>query len=296
MPALSKTLSLASALVVAAALAGCAGLSGSPAASPSLTSPADLAVQVGKLPGVLSAEISGDYLIVTIATTTDDPTVLSTARAANEIAHGWEGKVDFVRERGAYDPATDTSPLSPWDEVVYPGDPVEVEARLRDVLAVEKLPDVASVSIDGGWPSVALTSLDTFAESFRTLSALPRFAEGATYSYVGDVPRLYIVHIAERMSPESIEAVIRIAVEHPEVEVELQSLTSTGNRWPELYVARLTPEEVVAVAAQLSDPGLADADPEGYPIPFQLRDPDCRRSGVDLRYLRRRPRVTSEYR
>jgi hypothetical protein len=272
MPALSKTLPLAVALVVAVAvgLAGCAGLPGSANPSPSFTSPADLAVQVGELPGVVSAELSGDYVIVTIAATADDATVLSTARAANEIAEGWDGEVDFVREGRAYDPVTDTSSRSPWDEVVYPGDPDEVEARLSEVLAIEKLPDVVSVSVDDGWPSVILGSLDTFAESFRAMSALPSFSNGGTYSYAGEVPRLHIVHIAERMSPESIEAVIRIAVEHPAAEVELQSLTSVGNRWPELYVAGLTPDEVVVVHAQLSDPALADADPEGYPIPFQL--------------------------
>lgn len=139
-----------------------------------------------------------------------------------------------------------------------------------ELLAIEKAPDVVRVAIVDGWPNVVLGSLDTFAESFRTLSAMPGFEDGATYSYVGEQPRLSVVHLPERMSREAIEAVIRIAVENPESEVELQSLTTPGNRWPELWVARLTEEQRVRVDAQLRDPSLADADPEGYSIPFQL--------------------------
>jgi hypothetical protein len=231
----------------------------------------DLVELVAELPGVVAVDASGDeYLSITIGMDADDATVLATARSANEIASGWPGRASLIREPGTADPAADVTPPMPWDEQIYPGDPAEIDARLQTVLAIEKLPDVVSVSVDAGWPTVVLGSLDGFAESFRTLSALPAFAEGATYSYAGELPRLHVVHIAERMNAESIEAVIRIAVEHPEAEVELQSLTSPGNRWPQLYVAGLTPEEVVAVQTQLDDPALADADPEGYPIPFQL--------------------------
>jgi hypothetical protein len=231
--------------------------------------------RITTLDGVISADASSDdeYLTVSIARDADDPTVLAVARDAAGLADeaNWPGSVTLTRASTGLDPETDMTPLSPWTQDIYPGDPAEIEADLTLVLALEKLPDVASAHISAeGWPSVQLTSLNTFASTFRTLSALPQFAKGAAYSYVGELPTLHVVHIPERMSTEAIEAVIRIAVENPEAEVELQSLTSEGNRWPELWVARLTEEQRARVDAQLRDPALADADPEGYSIPFQL--------------------------
>lgn len=256
-------------------VAGCAGLVGSPSPSPSPSPAAWLLERVAALAGVASADASSSdtYLSVLIARDADDPTVLAVARDAAELAGEarWPGVVTLTRASAGLDPETDVAPLPPWSQNVYPGDPDKIEQTLALVLALEKLPDVASTDISAeGWPTVRLASLDSFAATFRTLSQLPQFADGATYAYVGEVPKLHIVHIPERMSVEAIEAVIRIAVENPECEVELQSLTSVGNRWPELWVARLTEEQRVRVDAQLRDPALADADPEGYSIPFQL--------------------------
>lgn len=260
-------------VVVLFFLAGCAGSPGMPGPSPSPA--AWLVERVSELDGVLTAEASssGDHLTVRIAEDAGDATVLATARDVNALAGeaSWAGTATMVRATSGLDPATDVSPLPAWTQDVYPGDADAIEAEFALLLAVEKVPDVVSVDISPeGWPSVGLASLDTFAATFRTLSALPAFGEGATYAYAGEVPMLVIVHIPERMSTEAIEAVIRIAVENPECEVELQSLTSVGNRWPELWVARLTEEQRARVDAQLRDPALADADPEGYSIPFQL--------------------------
>lgn len=254
-------------------IAGCAGPAAAPSPSPS--SAAWLLERITALEGVFSADASpgNDYLAVQIAQDVDDPTVLAVARDAADLADtaSWPGSVTLNRATAGLDPDTDTTPLPQWSQDIYPGDPVSIEATLTLVLALEKLPDVASTHVSAeGWPSVHISSLDTFASTFRTLSALPQFAEGATYSYTGEAPKLHVVHIPERMSAEAIEAVIRIAVENPECEVELQSLTSEGNRWPELWVARLTEEQHARVDAQLRDPALADADPEGYSIPFQL--------------------------
>jgi hypothetical protein len=262
-------------LLLVLVLAGCAGFPGAPAPSPSPSPAAWLVERITAIDGVLSADPSPDdgYLNVQIATDADDATVLAAAREAAGWAEeaSWPGSVTFTRAGAGYDPETDITSPPRWSQDVYPGDPDETEATLTLVLALEKLPDVVSTGISAeGWPTVILGSLETFASTFRTLSALPAFAGGATYSYIGEVPRLSIVHIPERMSAEAIEAVIRIAVENPECEVELQSLTSEGNRWPELWVARLTEEQRARVDAQLRDPALADADPEGYSIPFQL--------------------------
>ena len=255
------------------ALTGCAGLAASPSPSPS---PAAWVIErITALDGVLSADASlgEDYLTVVIAQDADDATVLAAARDSAGLAEqaSWPGSVTLTRATDGLDPETDMTPLAPWTQEVYPGDPDEIAATLTLVLTLEKLPDVVAVDLSAeGWPTVRLGSLETFVATFRTLSALPAFAKGATYDYAGEVPRLHVVHIPERMSAEAIEAVIRIAVENPESEVELQSLTSEGSRWPELWVAHLTEDQRARVDAQLRDPSLADADPEGYSIPFQL--------------------------
>lgn len=242
---------------------------------PEAASVDDIVDDLKSLPGVTAVETYGspESISVTIARDADDDTVLATAAAAHDIAEAgdWDGDVVFARERGepGADPDPDLPPSSPWRQTVFPGDPTEVAALLTEVLAIEKLPDVVGIAIIDGWRHVQLASIETFAESFRTLAALPSFADGASYSYRGEAPELKIVHIPERMTVEAIEAVIRIAVENPESEIELASMT-TGPRWPELYVARLTAEQAAIVDAQLRDPALADADPEGYSIPFQL--------------------------
>lgn len=264
----------AAVLLLIVVLAGCAGLPGSPSPSPAPS----LAEQLAQLDGVVSADPSPDeqYLTVTIDREASDDAVLASAREASRLAReaGWPGRVTFVRATTGLDPQTDIAPPAAWTQDVYPGDPDDVAATFTVLLAVEKVPDVATVGISAaGWPSVGLASLDTFAATFRLLSALPAFADGATYVYLGEQPKLVVVHLPERMTAEAIEAVIRIAVENPQCEVELQSLTSPGNRWPELWVAHLTEEQRARVDAQLRDPSLADADPDGYSIPFQLSVP-----------------------
>jgi hypothetical protein len=80
---------------------------------------------------------------------------------------------------------------------------------------------------------------------------------------------LQIVHVPTRSSDESIDAIIQLAIDYPDAEILLQA-TTAGPQWPTLYIARLTPEQVTAIQARLLDPALADADIEGYPMPFIL--------------------------
>lgn len=239
-------------------LAGCVGL-GSPGAT---ETPPPLHEQLAELPGVVAVEGGDLELVVEVGTPALDE-LLATAEAARELAleRGWPGRVAL-----AHDP----SGPGAWRVEVHPATLDAVEADVRGVLAIVEHPDVLHVGIIAGWPYLTLTSLETFAASVRELSGIPRLAEGATYSYAGERPRLHVVHLPERMTLEAVDAVVRIAVENPESEVELQSLTTPGNRWPELWVAGLSEEQRARVEAQLRDPALADADPEGYSIPFQL--------------------------
>ena len=255
------------------ALVGLALLAGCSAPEPGQT-PHDLVDELRALPGILEVHPGADDdLTATVRATARDEVVLDTARTAHELATAadWPGAVVLVREAAPFDQEADLSSPIPWTLPVYPGEADVIAESLTTLLAVDAMPHVASVALGSdGWPTVVIDSLESFAATFRALDDMSAFADGGTYVFGGEQPRLSVVHLAERMSPETVEVVIRIAVEHPLAEVELQSLTSPGNRWPQLYVARLTPEEVLAVAARLRDPALADADLDGYPIPFFL--------------------------
>jgi hypothetical protein len=138
-----------------------------------------------------------------------------------------------------------------------------------DVTQVQTLEEFdATVSVIDGWPSVTVPTLDDFSEVFHRVSGQGMFADGGTFTLLSD-KHLQIVHIPARSSDESIDAIIQLAIDYPDAEILLQA-TTAGPQWPTLYVARLTPEQVTEVQTQLLDPSLADADIEGYPMPFIL--------------------------
>lgn len=115
---------------------------------------------------------------------------------------------------------------------------------------------------------MTLASIDTFASSLRAISATPLFADGGTFSLQAD-ERLRIVWIPSRMTLEAIDAIVTISADYPDAEVLLEA-TTEGPQWPALYVSHLAAEEVPVVEQRLLDPELADADIEGYAVPFIL--------------------------
>lgn len=130
------------------------------------------------------------------------------------------------------------------------------------------LDGAAELALISGWPYATIFELDDYGAVFHELSGSAVFAAGGTYTLLSD-KHLQIVHVPTRSSDESIDAIIQLAVDYPEAEILLQATTG-GPQWPMLYVARLTPEQVPEIEARLLDPALADADIEGYPMPFQL--------------------------
>lgn len=151
-----------------------------------------------------------------------------------------------------------------------PMDPSTVltPAEAAGIEAVAAIDPTAVATVVGGWPYVRFADVEAFARDFVAISQIELFRSGGTYS-LGESDHLRIVHIPTRTSDHAIDTVIGIAIDHPDAEVLLQAPTA-GPQWPTLYVARLTPEQVVEVEARLRDPALADADVEGYPVDFVL--------------------------
>jgi hypothetical protein len=142
------------------------------------------------------------------------------------------------------------------------------ESGLRGLIADAGIEGVVEVSVIDGWPYLQLADVGAFESSFHDIAGLAPLRDGGSYSVAGG-EHLTIVHIPARTSDHAIDEIIAIARDYPDAEVLLQA-TTAGPQWPELYVARLTAEDVTAVEKRLRDPSLADADREGYPVEFVL--------------------------
>jgi hypothetical protein len=252
-----------------------AGLSGCAATVPSGVDPTAASDPVGameKVDGVVAVDANDDSASVTVSATASDDEVQDAATAIRKIADvaDWAGSIVLTREQtDSYDEEQDVLLPIPWEVTVYPGDRSAIHDLLEVTLVVEKIPGVGRFGLGpDGWPYVTVLSIDTFADVFHQLSQTATFAHGGTYSLFSD-KHLQIVHIPARSSDESIEAIVQLAIDYPDAEILLQA-TTAGPQWPTLYVARLTPEQVKAIEARLLDPALADADIEGYPVPFIL--------------------------
>lgn len=260
---------LATAVVAALLLAGCTG-SPKPAAT---ATPAEVVELMEAVPGVADVELFGESAIAHAALEAPDDVVVAAAEELGQIGveYEWAGSIVLARENpDAYDPETDVTRAAPWSVEVFP---TEVDDALRNelvgILAIEKLNNVVSVTMLDGWPYATLGSMESFAADFRALVATPMYAEGGTISLQSD-GHLRIVWVPTRTSLHAIDEIVSIAVDYPAAEVLLEA-TTAGPQWPTLYIARITAEEASAIEERLLDPTLADADVDGFGLPFILR-------------------------
>lgn len=156
-----------------------------------------------------------------------------------------------------------------WSVQVYPADAAAVTTLLGRVFEVAAVPGTTGISIDDDWPTVTVLDMADLEWVFTTVRELPLFADGGTYTLLPGDERLTIVHVPTRMSDEAVREVIRIALTHPESAVLLEAATEPPHN-PTLYVSGLTAEAVAELDERLSDPRLADADVDGYPVSYVL--------------------------
>lgn len=255
-------------LLTAVLLAGCTG---SPNPATTATA-AEVVALMEAVPGVADVELLGQAAVAHVALETPDDVVVLAAEQLGAIGveYEWAGDIVLARENpGAYDPESDTTRRPPWSVEVYPTEVTdELRNRLLATLALEKIDGVVNSTILDGWPHVTLASMDTFAAEFRALVATPMFENGGTVSLDSE-DHLRIVWVPTRTALHAIDEIIAIAAEYPAAEVLLEA-TTAGPQWPTLYIARLTADEAAAIQQRLLDPALADADVDGYELPFIL--------------------------
>lgn len=252
-------------------LAGCTG------ASPEPTRQPEVFDRIARLPGV--AEVmpaaeeawrSGNATVV-VDVEAGDGEVLQAAREAAALvtAAGWTGELDMEREWLGLDDPDDELPAIPaWRLRIAPEDPEVVAARLDDLLRVERWEPVLATTVLDDWPSMIIRDLDGFLPAFERAAELDLYAEGGTFSLLGE-GRLGVVWVPHRYTRELVEAVVQLAAELPDAELLVQATTAEP-QWPKLYIARLTAEQAAMIEARLRDPALADVGVDGVPVPFQL--------------------------
>jgi len=267
----SSILASVGAAVLVATLLGCSAAPTSPSSTSTLT-PAEVVALLEEIPGVATVDEYGDSSAsIAMATDSPDDEVLaaaaSIARIATDVA--WPGTMSLSRENlDPYNEELDQLVRPPWTIEVFPSTE-RLAGELHELLLLEKLDDTAHLGVIEGWPYVSLGSIDTFAESFREVVANPLFADGGTVSLAAD-DRLRIVWIPKRTTISAVDAIIAISRDYPGAEVLLEA-TTAGPQWPTLYIARVSDEEAAAIEARLLDPALADADVDGFGLPFILR-------------------------
>ncbi|GAA2008909.1 hypothetical protein [Microbacterium ulmi] len=222
-------------------------------------------------PLVIGCDLGGGSTIVVIDGDASDERVTEFAGrlAASPASTGAETVV-LRAESGdprILDP--EVSPPPRWEVTLRPGGREQFEAALSDTLAAAAVPGATGIVVADGWPSVTVETLDQFEDVFTQLSSTRLFRAGGTYTLQSLDEHLRIVHVPARTTDEAILEIIAIARDHPDAEVLLEAPIS-GPQYPTLYVSRLTPAEVQELDARLSDPRLATADVDGYPLEFVL--------------------------
>lgn len=271
------------AALVAVAVAGCTAMPAAPAPTSTFT-PAEVVALLEEVAGVVDVEQFGEPIPgepgageltgsigIDVAVAASGDEVLAAAASIAQIATdvGWEGNMSLSRENlKPYDAERDVSVPAAWTLEVVPAT-ARVADDLAQLLLLEKLDDTASLTVIDGWPYVSLSSIDTFAQTFSTVVANPLFVDGGTVSLASD-DRLRIVWVPTRTSLAAVEAIVAISRDYPGAEVLLEAMTA-GPQWPTLYIARVSEHEAAAIEARLLDPALADADVDGYGLPFILR-------------------------
>ncbi|WES63712.1 hypothetical protein P0L94_14735 [Microbacter sp. GSS18] len=256
--------------VAAAGLAGCAD-GGETVETAEPTSVEELcAIEL-----VVDCSEGPSSLVVEIAGAATDEEVLEFAADVRSVAASTTSVTSATLElEGPEAAQLDGEVTAPpkWSVQVYPAEAAPVTALLEKVFEVAAVPGTTGISLDGDWPTVTVLDISDIEWVFTTVRELPLFAEGGTYTLLPGDERLTIVHVPARMSDEAVREVIRIALTHPEASVLLEAATEPPHN-PTLYVSGLTPEAVADIAERLSDPRLADADIDGYPVSFVLSTP-----------------------
>lgn len=168
-----------------------------------------------------------------------------------------------------------------WTSHVYVGEPparIQVEVYPKvvtsaqdDVRAAYDLAtssEVTRVAIAGGTPNVTAPEVKTM------IALVPALRRHRLWSTGGSVQaengRLRIMDAPARVTEAQLIAIIEAARRYPAADFALEA-TATGERYPELFINRLTAEEAAAVTSAFTESELGSDNAEGYELDFTIR-------------------------
>ncbi len=220
-------------------------------------------------PFVISCDRYGDSTLVVIDADTSADDIAAFAGALDEATDAFDGPVRLeARSSRAIILDPEVTPPFAWQIDLSTVASADLDSVLGGVLAAAEVPGAVGIGVEDGWGHVTVQRIEHFVDVFDSLSQSV-FENGATYTLQSADERLRIVHVPTRTSVDAIHEIIAVAEAYPSAEVLLEAMTS-GSQWPVLYVSHLTPPQQQEIAVRLRDPGLADADIDGYPLEFIL--------------------------
>lgn len=167
-----------------------------------------------------------------------------------------------------------------WTTHVYVGEPpahlqIEVYPNIRqspgdDVRAAfdaAKLPGVATVSIAAGVPYLTGTSVKELGKLIPKLRRHPLWSRGGSLQ-AGD-GQVRIMDEPKRVTAAQLVAIVAAATDHPHGEFWLEAAATT-ERFPQLYINKVTSEEGTAIAHRLGDSTLLPDNKEAYELYFSI--------------------------
>ena len=264
---------LVGALVVAAlVLGGCIGGDGQSDAEDQATLQELADVALATEPGVDRVEVAqerSDGSVAMSVVMAPEATVDQVAMAAGKARTFSSDHVTDARWR------TDLYLGEPPDAALqvelFPTVREDAGSDVRSAASVRSLPGVDRVAMTAGTPYVTAADASTLADLVPLLRAHELWTDGG--SVQTEAGRVRLMDEPRRVSEDQLVAIVRAAVDHPDGEFWLEAAV-TGDRYPELYVNRITTAGAADVVRRFSASDLTGDNAEGYELDFTVRASD----------------------
>ncbi len=157
---------------------------------------------------------------------------------------------------------------APLQIEVYPAVHASASADARAAWAVVHIKGVHSVAIARGTPYVTTTSVKALASVLEKVRTSPLWTDGG--SMQADNGRVRLMDAPERTTLAQLAAIVDTAEAHPTGEFWLEA-AATGDRWPELYVNRVSESESTDIIRRFAAQTLRSVSDDDYQLEYTMR-------------------------
>lgn len=151
---------------------------------------------------------------------------------------------------------------------VYPAVIESAEEDVRAVFDLSETAGVNEVATAGGTPYVRATDIDSLTTLIPALRRSTLWSDGG--SVQAEEGRLRIMDSPARVTQAQLMAIVDAARTYPAADFALEA-AATGERYPELYINRLTAKQAAVITSTFTDAALRSDNAEGYELDFTMR-------------------------